>query len=250
MMATRRVLIVHEAERLLSPRKGKDEDEALAAPAVADRKRKKSLTPAEELEAYFETPEPMTTLVFAAGDLDANRRLVKLLRKNAVAVDAGSLDSVADATKWIQKRLEQENLTIEPRAVSLLLDATGLSLGQLRAQVDKLVLYAAGEKAVTARHVQDIIMQQSEPSEDFALGRAIWAGNARQALREVAALLEQGMPPFMVLGQIRAAARSLKPDAKAKAGLDAVFQTDIAIKSSIGEPRYVLECLVVSLCSR
>ena len=248
MMAPRRVLIVHEAERLLSPRKAKDEDEAPVA-AAADKKRKKSLTPAEDLEAYFETPEPMTTLVFAAGDLDANRRLVKLLRKNAVSVDAGSLDSVADATKWIQTRLEHENLAIEPRAVSLLLEATGLSLGQLRAQVEKLVLYAAGEKTVTARHVQDLVMPQSEPSEDFALGRAIWAGNARHALREVAALLEQGMPPFMVLGQIRAAARSLKPDAKAKAGLDAVFQTDIAIKSSIGEPRYVLECLVVALCS-
>ena len=250
MMSPRRVLIVHEAERLLSPRKAKDDEEAPAALAAAEKKRKKSLTPAEELEEYFESPEPMTTLVFAAGDLDANRRLVKLLRKHAIAVDAGSLGSTADATKWIQKRLEEDKLTIEPKAVSLLLESTGLSLGRIRAQIDKLVLYAAGEKAVTARHVQDVVMPQSEPSEDFALGRAIWSGNARLALREVAALMDGGMPSFMVLGQIRAAARSLKPDAKAKDALDAVFNTDIAIKSSIGEPRYVLECLVVELCGR
>ena len=250
MMSPRRVLIVHEAERLLSPRKARDEEEAPAPAVATDKKRKRALTPAEELEAYFESPEPMTTLVFAAGDLDANRRLVKLLRKHAISVDAGSLDSTADATKWIQKRLEVEKLTIEPRAVSLLLESTGLSLGRIRAQVEKLSLYAAGEKAVTARHVQDLVMPESEPAEDFALGKAIWAGNARRALREVAALMDDGMQPFMVLGQIRAAARSLKPDAKAKDALDAVFNTDIAIKSSIGEPRYVLECLVVDLCSR
>jgi DNA polymerase III delta subunit len=250
MMSPRRVLIVHEAERLLSPRKAKDEEEPTVPAGAADKKRKKSLTPAEELEEYFESPEPMTTVVFAACGLDANRRLVKLLRKHAVAVDAGSLGSTADATKWIQKRLEEDKLTIEPKAVSLLLEATGLSLGRIRAQIDKLVLYAAGEKAVTARHVQDVVMPQSEPSEDFALGRAIWSGNARLALREVAALMDDGMPSFMVLGQIRAAARSLKPDTKAKDALDAVFNTDIAIKSSIGEPRYVLECLVVELCTR
>lgn len=248
MMAPRRVLIVHEAERLLSPRKGKDEDDA-PAPAAAEKKRRKSLAPAEELEEYFESPEPMTTLVFAAGDLDANRRLVKLLRKHAVSVDAGSLDNAADATRWIQKRLEQDSLAIEPKAVSLLLESTGLSLGRIRAQIDKLVLYAAGEKTITPRHVQDVVMPESEPSEDFALGRAIWSGNARLALREVGALMDNGMPPFMVLGQIRAAARSLKPDSRAKDALDAVFNTDLAIKSSIGEPRYVLECLVVQLCS-
>jgi DNA polymerase-3 subunit delta len=257
MMAPRRVLIVHEAERLLSPRKAKDDEEAPAPVAAAEKRRKKSLSPAEELEAYFESPEPMTTLVFAAGDLDANRRLVKLLRKNAIAVDAGSLESDAEAAKWIQKRLADDGLTIEPKAVSLLLEftgrppgSTGRPLGRIRAEVEKLALYAAGEKTVNARHVQDVVMPQSEPNENFALGRAIWADNARLALRELSALLDDGMPPFMVLGQIRAAVRSLKPDDKAKDALDAVFNTDIALKSSIGDPRYVLECLVVELCSR
>jgi DNA polymerase-3 subunit delta len=250
MMAPRRVLLVHESERLLSPRKAKDEEEAPVAAAPPDKKRQKALSPAEELEEYFATPEPMTTLVFVAGDLDANRRLVKLLRKHAVIVDCGSLESVADAAKWMQQRLEKDKLTIDQKAVALLLDTTGLSLGRIRGEIDKLALYAAGEKAITARHVQELVMPQSDPGEDFALGKAIWASNARQALREVAALIDAGMPPFMVLGQIRAAARSLRPDQRAREGLDAVFRTDVAIKSSLGEPQFVLECLVVELCER
>jgi DNA polymerase III delta subunit len=249
MMAPRRVLIVHEAERLLSPRKGKD-DEPEAAAEAPTGKRRKTVTPAEELEQYLESPEPLTSLVFIAGALDANRRLVKLLRKHAVVVDCGTLENTAEAAKWIRARLEAEKLSIEPQAITLVLQATGLSLGRIRAQVDQLALFAAGESTITTRHVKELVLPQSEPGEDFALGRAIWNNNVREALREIGALIETGMPPFMVLGQIRAAAGRLRPDDRARAGLAATFEADLAIKSSIGEPRYLLEKLVIELCAR
>ena len=249
MMSPRRVLIVHEAERLLSPRKGKDEEpEPAAEPSGA--RRRKTLTPAEEFEQYFESPERLTTVVFVAGDLDANRRLVKVLRKHAIAVDCGTLQNGTDAAKWIRARLERDKLAIEPQALTLLLNATGLSLGRLRAEIDKLALFAAGEPAITAKHVKEMVLPQSEPGEDFALGRAIWNNNAREALRELDAQFESGAIPVMVLGQIRAAASRLKPDERARKGLDAVFETDLAIKSSTGEPRYLLEKLVIDLCAR
>lgn len=249
MMAPRRVLLVHEADRLLSPRKGKDDEPDASAEASGGRRRK-SATPGEELEQYFERPEPLSTLVFVAAGLDANRRLVKQLRKHAVSVDCGTLDNTADAAKWIRTRLEPEKLAIEPQAITLLLNATGLSLGRIRAEVDKLALFAAGEPAITTRHVKEMVLPQSEPGEDFALGRAIWNNNLREALREIDAQLENGAPPFMVLGQIRAAAGRLKPDDRARGGLAAVFEADLAIKSSIGEPRYLLERLVIELCER
>ncbi|MGE3275656.1 MAG: DNA polymerase III subunit delta [Vicinamibacterales bacterium] len=246
MMAPRRVIVVHEAERLLAPRKAKDEDAPALHPAG---KRKRALTPAEELEAYIEDPEPLTTLVFDAGSLDGNRRLVKLLRKKAAVVDCGSLESPAEAARWIQKRLEKDELGIDQKAVGLLLETTGLSLGRIRAEVEKLVLYAAGESAITVAHVRDLVLPQSEPGEDFALGKAIWNGNAAAALREVGAQFEAGAPAPMVLGQIRAAAIRLRPDSRVKPGMDAVFRTDLAIKSSGGEPRFLLERLVIELCA-
>ncbi len=108
-------------------------------------------TPAEELEAYIEQPEPMTTLVFVSGPLDANRRVVKLLRKHADVVDCGTLHDPREAAMWITKRLEKDELTIEPKAISLLLSTTGLTLGRIRPEIEKLVLYAAGESTITAR---------------------------------------------------------------------------------------------------
>jgi DNA polymerase III delta subunit len=248
MMAPRRVLIVHEAERLLSPRKSRDDEDETAAGGGS--KRKRAATPAEDLEHYLESPEPLSTIVFVAGPLDGNRRLVKLVRRHAVVVDTGSLDNPADASKWIRKRLERDELSIEPQAITLLLQATGLSLGRIRAEIDKLVLFAAGEPAVTARHVRELVMPQHEPGEDFALGRAIWNNSARDALREIAAQLEAGSQPVMVLGQIRAAVGRLKPDDRAREALDAVFRTDLALKSSEGEPRYLLERLVIEVCAR
>ena len=254
MMAPRRVLIVHEAERLLSPRKARDDDEIAVAPAPAAEsagsRRKRALTPAEELEQYIQSPEPMTTLVFAAGDLDANRRLVKLLRKHAVVVDCGSLESTADAQRWIEKYLERDEAAIEPQAVKLLLETTGLSMGRIRAELEKLVLFAAGEPKITAKHVRELVMPQNEPEEDFAIGKAIWNNNVRGALKELTALLDTGQPPFLVLGQIRAAVARLKSDDHVRHGLDRVFQVDQALKSSAGEPRYLLECLIIEVCGR
>ena len=54
----------------------------------------------------------------------------------------------------------------------------------------------------------------------------------------------------MVLGQIRAAAGRLRPDARVRDALDRVLETDLAIKSSAGQPKYLLERLVVELCGR
>lgn len=252
MMAPRRVVLVHDAERLLSPKRAKEEEVVESAPEATGRKRKApvAVSPVEALEAYFEAPEPMTSLVFVAGPLDPNRRLVKLLRKRAAAVDCGSLETAQEAAAWIRRRLEKDELDIEPKAIGRILDATALNLGRIRAEVEKLVLYAAGESMVTEAHVRDLLMPEPEPGEDFALGKAIWNGQASAALAEVSAQLEAGAQPVMVLGQIRAAAGRLRPDARVRQALNRVLETDLAIKSSAGLPKHLLECLVVELCGR
>ena len=249
MMSPRRVLLVHEADRLLSPRKGRDEepDAPVTAPAG---KRKKSLTPLEELEEYLQSPEPLTTLVFSAGPLDANRRLVKLLRKRAAVVDCGTFDNNDDAMQWIKARFDRDGLAIEPKAVTALLAATGKNLGRLRAELDKLALYVAGEKVVTAQHVRDMTTPGDEPGDGPAVGFAIRDGDLKRALRELTTMLDAGMPYLPILGQIRWAAGILRPDLRAKRALDLVLETDIALKSSGGEPRFLLEKLVIELCGR
>jgi DNA polymerase III delta subunit len=249
MMVPRRVIVVHEADRLLAPKRAKDDDEGeIEVPKKG--KRAPAATPAEELEAYIERPEPMTTLVFVSGPLDANRRVVKLLRKHADVVDCGTLHDAREAAIWITKRLEKDELTIDPKAIALLLGSTGLTLGRIRPEIEKLILYAAGESAITVSHVRDLVIPQEESEGTFALMDAVQNSNAARALREVSALLDGGVQPPVILGQLRAATIRLRGDQRVKSGLEAVFRTDIAIKSSSGTPQHLLECLVVELCAR
>lgn len=248
MMAPRRVLLVHEADRLLAPKRAKDEEDG--AEIEVSKKAKRGATPAEELEAYIERPEPMTTLVFVSGPLDANRRVVKLVRKHADVVDCGSLHDPREAAIWITKRLEKDELTIEPKAITLLVQSTGLTLGRIRPEVEKLILYAAGESMITVAHVREVVIPQEESEGTFALMDAVQNFNAARALREVSALIDGGVQPPVILGQLRAATIRMRPDARVKSGLEAVFRTDIAIKSSAGTPQHLLECLVVELCAR
>jgi DNA polymerase-3 subunit delta len=251
MMAPRRVLIVHEAEKLLSPRRGGDDE---PAPPPSGAKRRKAATPAEDLEEYLAAPEPLTTMVFVAGELDANRRLVKLARKHAISVDCGTLDNAGDAARWIRTALEKESMTIEPAAIPLLLEATGLDLARIRGDVEKLALFAAGEPTVTVAHVRELVLPQLQTGDHFALANHVRDGNARDALRELSALIEAGMSEFMILGQIRLAANRLQPIARARQAMDAVLQTDIDLKSdaklAAGDPRFLLERLVIGLCRR
>jgi DNA polymerase III delta subunit len=59
--------------------------------------------------------------------------------------------------------------------------------------------------------------------------------------------LDAGAVPVMVMGQLRAAAEKL-PAVRIRPAIDAVFRTDAALKSSGGDPRILLERLVVELC--
>jgi DNA polymerase III delta subunit len=190
----------------------------------------------------------LTALILDAPGLERTRRITKLLLQHATVVDCGALDTVEDAARWIRGRLDAEEMTMEPAGVRALVDATGLHLSRVRSETDKLVLYAGGSRTITAADVRDVVTPTDEPGEEFALGRAIWAGQTAAALREVDALTQAGMPAPMVLGQVRAAVIRLKPDARARAALRAVLEADLAVKSSRGEPRHVLERLVIEIC--
>ena len=87
----------------------------------------------------------------------------------------------------------------------------------------------------------------AEAQENFGIANAIRESDAAGALRQLAAALDGGAAPFFVMGQIRTAAERL-PTSRVVAAIEALFRTDLALKSSGGEPRILLERLVVELC--
>jgi DNA polymerase III subunit delta len=231
MMAPRRVVIVSEADKLLIPKR-----ESAAADAEQER-----------LEKFIQDAPPHATVVFVCGPLDLRRRVVKQLLKLAHVVDCGTIETEADAERWIKARAIKEGVTIEPAAVRALVERVGLDLTRLRAGLERVALYAMGTAAITAAHVRQAVSPGPEMQADFGIANAIKRNDVRTALKELALALEGGAMPFFVLGQLRAAAERLPPPRLPHA-IESVFRTDIALKSSGGDPRILLERLVVELC--
>ena len=231
MMAPRRVVVILEGEKLLIPKKeSKAADEDL-----------------ERLEAFLKDPPPHATVVFVCGDLDQRRRIVKLLVKEAHVVNCGTITDAADAERWVKSRAAAAGVTLDPAAARALVDRAGLDIVRLRAGIDRLALYAMGQPTITVEDVRQAVTAGPETQENFGIANAIQRNDAAKALHELGLVLDAGAMPFFVMGQIRTAAERL-PAPRLKGAIEAVFRTDLAIKSSGGDPRILLERLVVELC--
>jgi DNA polymerase-3 subunit delta len=233
MMVPRRVVLLLHAERLLMPKK---ESEATA----------KDL---EALEAYAKAPVDTACVVIVAGALDKRRTLTRALIANAVVVDCAGPVDASEAARWVRDRVSQQGMTIDARAARLVADRAGTDIGRLRADVDRLVLYALGSKGITEADVREVVGAATS-QDDWGVTHAIERGSAGDALRELALLLDRGAVPYMVLGQLAWFVRTKVPTPRVPAAVEAVFRTDLAIKTSAGDPRTLLERLVVELCSR
>jgi DNA polymerase-3 subunit delta len=236
MMAPRRVVTIAHAEALLVPKRESD----AGARALA------------ELEALVKTPEPQTTLVFVAGPLDKRSRMVKLLTSHATLVLCGLIEDAADAERWVRTRIAASGIEIDPKAARLLAERGGLDLQRLRNDVDRLLLYALGQKRVTVEDVREIV-GPAALQDDWAMTNAIEAGHGGEALRQLAFMLDAGAPPEKILGQLGWLVRSKFPiirPADLSDAVAAVFRTDLDLKQSAGHPRVLLERLVVELCGR
>ena len=72
-----------------------------------------------------------------------------------------------------------------------------------------------------------------------------------EALRQLALMLDAGAPAEKVLGQLAWVVRAKFPQlapAGVRPAVDALFRTDVDLKRSAGDPRILLERLVVELC--
>jgi DNA polymerase III delta subunit len=234
MMTPWRVIVVPQAESLLAPKR---ESEA-ASRAMG------------QLEAYLQAPEPQTVLVFVASSLDKRSRVYKLLIKHATVVECGVIENPADAERWIRNRVKAGGAEIDPAAARLLAAKAGTDVRRLRSEVDRLLLYTLGQKSITVDDARQIAGPDTL-QDDWAMTNAIEGGRTGEALRQLALVLDAGAAPEKILGQLGWLVRSKFPTiapAQLAPSIEALFRSDQDLKRTIGDPRIVLERLVVELC--
>jgi len=235
MMVPRRVVTVLQAEALIMPKRESD----AAARAL------------DELEAMLGAPEPQTTLVFVAASVDRRSRMYKVFQRHATVVECGAIEDQADAERWVKTRVAAGGAEIDPAAARLLVERAGLDVRRLRGEVDRLLLYALGQPRISVDDAK-AVAGPATLLDDWAMTNAIEAGRSGEALRQLALILEAGAPPEKILGQLAWLVRAKFPQlapAEVRPAIEAVFRTDQDLKRSAGEPRVLLERLVVELCA-
>ena len=261
MMGGRRVVVVLRAERILKPKRRGGKAQEKEGGETDDGPPENS--DAEMLDAYVRKPEPLTTLVLVAADVDRSRKLYKSLQKEATIVECwglrGGKDAKVDlrqvarqAEVLVKQAVTEAGQQIDPAAARLVAERAGADIGTLRGDMSRLLLYAAGKAKIDLEDVTQVVSTETA-HDDWAVNNAIGRGDTAEALRQLGLAMEAGGVSYQILGQLAYFVREKLPGTdmrRVPAAIEALFRTDLDLKSSGGDPRVLLERLVVELCRR
>ncbi|HEY8415966.1 MAG TPA: DNA polymerase III subunit delta [Thermaerobacter sp.] len=261
LLAERRLVIVRNSELLQG--RGERADE-------------------EALSAYLEDPVTTTCLVFRQdGDVDGRRPLIKRFRERGYAVDCQPLRDAALA-EWLQDEAGRLGKTLRPEAVAWLVESGEPDLYRLSNELHKAAAHAGERPEITGDDVRAVGIAATTAAV-FDLVDAIAEKRRAAALQLLGRLLAAGEPPlrllalvarqFRILAHARALmdrgatqrdlqerlglhpfvarkawqqARRLGADESMEA-LEAILETDVAIKQGRWPDRLALERMVLLL---
>ena len=268
MLGGPRVVIVLRAERFFKPKRGGKKADSEDAEGDAgdetgssDALRGESALDLVPIEEYLASPLDSTTLVFVAAGVDLTRRTSKKLKELAQFVECHGLETKSaenrrEAINTVRATIQHEMLqmgrTLEPAGLQLLIDRTGLDITQLRGAIERLLLYAGDKKTITLDDVREVAGEHAFV-DDWAVINAIGDGDAARALRALAQRFERGDSPHGIVGQLRwwVSSRLAEADPdRVRPALESLMRTDLALKSSGGDDRVLLERLVVELTGK
>jgi DNA polymerase-3 subunit delta len=241
-------------------------------------------TQGKRLARYFENPNPQTTVVFVAGELDRDQRkkkIFEILTRGTQAVELTRLEG-REISDWLQRHAQERGCSLAPDAVQFLLELQGNDLGRLQQELEKALLYAGSGNEVTlaiveavsgfaAGHtlsefidaiatkdkVKALALQQEIFFSGKETGLAFWwfSQQLRQWLqfRELAGKLSPavigkrtGVYNASVAGKMADQARRFSSQSLAQA-LHRLAAVDHKVKSSTVDARFTMELLVHDL---
>ncbi|MEM8786435.1 MAG: DNA polymerase III subunit delta [Pseudomonadota bacterium] len=147
---------------------------------------------------------PHYPVVVEAGDLKPSSGLRKLFEQSKTwGVIACYPDTARAKSDVVEAMLRQAGLSIDPKALALLLSMLGDDRAQTRQEINKLILYKDARRegdgpAVTAQDITAILATSPTVSADTLLEKII-AGNLKDLDRTLIGLDEQGLVPAQVL---------------------------------------------------
>lgn len=233
---------------------------------------------------YLNDPAPTTCLVFAGAKLNKTTRFAKALAK-AGKVHHYKRMYPRQLLPWLGQRAQTRGKKLEGPAAEHLAELGGLGLGALDSEIEKLSLYVGKKPSIAKDDVRQV-MGRGRLYGIFDFTDALAAGDLSRALTAYDQLDSLGEPAVKVLAmvtrlfrqllEVRAvldsgggqrdvqqalrtppsATRTLTQRAKKEnqaqltAHLEGILRTDVALKSSPGADRVIVERLIMNLCAK
>lgn len=235
----------------------------------------------DQLLDYLSDPVPETTLVLVADKIDKRRKFYQTFAKKGALVEFKPLyDNQVPAFVKEQVRISGRRLTED--AMALFCRRVGTNLQEIQGELSKLFAYLGERNLADVDDIKAIVSDVRADSV-FDLTNALGSKKTAEALRLLGRLIEDGIAPLVVLNMMVRHFRQLwktrlfleagtgKRELAGKIGINPYFvdglvsqsrqfrldqfepifelflDADLKLKSSGGDPRSILEGLIMVL---
>jgi DNA polymerase III delta subunit len=193
LMQQHKIVLVDNADLLLKA----EDDDAPPPPKALGKKGSARMpaahTPREILEGYAEEPSASATLVLRAstwrpGNLD---KKIAALDDGQGAVIKCEPPTFDDAVNWAIRRCKaRHNSTIDPEAARTLVDTTGIDLGRIDSELEKLALAAGGDASPITLELVELMVGMTRQDEFFNIQGSLLSGDTPRALKHLRELID------------------------------------------------------------
>jgi DNA polymerase-3 subunit delta len=187
LFATRRVLLISNAEAALPRQKGDDDDGD--SESAEDG--------AALLAAYLKDPSPGVVLLFDAQRFefegDERKKLERVGKFYSAIRETVEMRRIpAEEARAEAKALAKKaGVTIEPTALDLLVESLGADLARIAVEIEKLSLYAVGGRTISPEQIS-LLVPEARATTIFILVNALGRRDRARGLEILDTLCREG----------------------------------------------------------
>lgn len=150
-----------------------------------------------ELEPLLSDFPGHACLLLTGDQVDGRLKTVKQMAKLGVVAKMESPDR-RQLGAFLRRAAVGHGITLDMRVASLMVELVGRDLGMLLSALEKACLYAAGESALTERHIMDVVADTRQ-GIIFELTDALGVRSLDGALEALRRLMGDQEPPQRIL---------------------------------------------------
>ena len=151
----------------------------------------------DELADYMKELPDYLCLIFVENEVDKRNRMYKAV-KAAGRIGEFVQQDEKTLMRWAAGLLKKEGKMITQRDMELLLTMTGVDMGNLRMELEKIISYTGDRDVVTGEDIQQVCTTQTQ-NKIFDMVRAVTEKNQKRALDLYYDLLMLKEPAMRIL---------------------------------------------------